>query len=86
MASDPCPDLEGARRALVTAERLREIFEIAPVGIGVVDLRGRAILTNDALRAMLGYSVEEFATLPFDAFTHPDDNERNRQRFDEMVT
>ncbi|MCC5947754.1 MAG: GGDEF domain-containing protein [Nitriliruptoraceae bacterium] len=65
--------------------RLREIVRLAPIGIGIVDLEGHTVLTNDALSGMLGYSPEEFATQTFDHFTHPDDIARNLVLFDEMV-
>ncbi|MEX1178519.1 MAG: EAL domain-containing protein [Nitriliruptor sp.] len=67
-------------------EDLQAILRLAPVGIGVVDLDGRTILTNDALREMLGYSEEEFADLHWDRFTHPDDVVRNLELFEEMTT
>lgn len=69
---------------VATPERLAEIVRLAPIGIGIVDRYGHAILTNEALSVMLGYSPEEFAELTFRAFTHPDDLDRNSQLFDEM--
>jgi diguanylate cyclase (GGDEF)-like protein/PAS domain S-box-containing protein len=68
-----------------TYEELRAIVELAPVGIGVVDLEGHTVLTNDVLRRMLGYTVEEFASLHWEHFTHPDDVARNLELFDEMT-
>lgn len=65
---------------------LRAIVELAPVGIGIVDLEGHTILTNDALRRMLGYRPEEFSSLHWEAFTHPDDVERNLELFAEMAS
>jgi diguanylate cyclase (GGDEF)-like protein/PAS domain S-box-containing protein len=65
-------------------EELRAIVELAPVGIGIVDLEGRTILTNDALRRMLGYDVETFARMRWCQFTHPDDAARNLELFAEM--
>jgi diguanylate cyclase (GGDEF)-like protein/PAS domain S-box-containing protein len=66
-------------------EELRAIVELAPVGIGVVDLEGRTILTNDALRRMLGYDVETFARLHWSDFTHPEEVARNLELFAEMT-
>jgi diguanylate cyclase (GGDEF)-like protein/PAS domain S-box-containing protein len=57
--------------------RLETILELAPVGIGLVDSEGRTTMTNGALHRMLGYSVEEFADMPWAEFTHPDDVEPN---------
>lgn len=64
--------------------RLRAIFELAPIGIGIVDRQRRAVMTNQALRVMLGYTEEEFASLSFDQYTHPDDIVENDRLFDEM--
>jgi diguanylate cyclase (GGDEF)-like protein/PAS domain S-box-containing protein len=69
-----------------TYEDLQAIVRLAPVGIGIVDLEGRTILTNDALRGMLGYSEVEFATLHWEHFTHPDDVARNLELFAEMTS
>jgi len=68
----PVADAVAARLA-----RLETILELAPVGIGLVDFEGRTTMTNSALHRMLGYSPEEFATMPWSEFTHPDDVEPN---------
>lgn len=81
-AARPADD---AALAPATEEELRAIVQLAPVGIGIVDLEGRTVLTNSKLREMLGYSEEEFATLHWEAFTHPDDVEANLVLFEEMV-
>ncbi|MCU1431055.1 MAG: sensor diguanylate cyclase [Actinotalea sp.] len=79
------PGVEGLTEIVrVQAERiavLETIIELAPVGIGVVDLEGRAPLTNDTLRQLLGYSAEEFAAMTFSEFSHPDDDEANMPLF-----
>lgn len=70
------------------AERLTlldTVIEAAPVGIGVVDLDGRTPLTNATLRRLLGYTREEFAALPFSAYTHADDVAANEALFAQMV-
>jgi two-component system cell cycle sensor histidine kinase/response regulator CckA len=66
-------------------ERIRSIFENSPMGIGLVDLEGRTIESNQVLREMLGYDEDEFATLPFSEFTHPDDVAPNLELFEEMT-
>ncbi len=65
-------------------QRLSEIVQLAPIGIGIVDLEGRTILTNHALRDMLGYTADEFAAVHFSEFTHPEDLERNLELFAEL--
>jgi two-component system, cell cycle sensor histidine kinase and response regulator CckA len=66
-------------------ERFRSIFEAAPVGIGLVDLEGHTVQTNRVVQEMLGYSDEEFSSVTFDSYTHPDDVARNRELFDQMA-
>ena len=66
-------------------QRLDDVVELAPIGIGVVTLDGRVVMSNDALRRLLGYSREAFAEMSFYDYTHPDDVERNRELFDELV-
>jgi diguanylate cyclase (GGDEF)-like protein/PAS domain S-box-containing protein len=67
------------------AELLVRIISLAPIGVGLVDPDGRTVVTNDALRQMLGYSEEEFAELDFRAFTHPDDVTRNDELFAQLM-
>lgn len=66
-------------------ERLWHIFELAPIGIGIVDLEGHTVLSNHVLREMLGYSEAEFRALRFEEYSHPDDMARNDELFSEMV-
>ena len=57
----------------------------APVGVDLVDLEGRTTWTNGVLGHSLGYSEEEFATMPLAAITHPDDVEAQLDRFAQLV-
>jgi diguanylate cyclase (GGDEF)-like protein/PAS domain S-box-containing protein len=70
---------------LTMEARLRAIVRLAPIGIGIVDLHGHTVLSNDALCDMLGYSPDEFAEATFDTFTHAGDVARNDELFAEMV-
>ncbi len=82
------PDNDAAQRIQRTVadyERLRGIVEVAPIGIGIVDLDGHTVLTNDTLRRMLGYSQEEFASVHFNEITHPDDIAANEEAFAKLV-
>jgi PAS domain S-box-containing protein len=65
-------------------ERFRSIFENAPLGIALVDPEGRPVLTNGALQEMLGYSGEEFSSMAFTEFTHPDDATRDMDQYREL--
>jgi len=65
--------------------RLETIFELAPVGIGIVDFEGRTGMTNEVLRRSLGYAPEEFAAMPFAEFSHPGDLQANLDLFAQMT-
>lgn len=64
---------------------LARIISLAPIGVGLVDAEGRTVLTNETLRVMLGYTEEEFSSLHFLAFTHPEDEERNDELFADLM-
>ncbi|HET8654022.1 MAG TPA: PAS domain S-box protein [Longimicrobiaceae bacterium] len=65
--------------------RYRAIVNQAGIGIAIVDLVGRPVQSNPALRRMLGYSATEFAEMPFEEFTHPDDVTEGLARFVELM-
>jgi two-component system, cell cycle sensor histidine kinase and response regulator CckA len=56
-----------------TEQRLQIIFNQSPLGIALVGVDGRPILTNAALQKMLGYTGEELSRKSFHDFTHPED-------------
>jgi PAS domain S-box-containing protein len=60
-------------------------YKHAHVGIIRVDLTGRIVESNTALQAMLGYSADELAQLPFDRLTHLDDRLIDREAFRAML-
>ncbi|WNM28465.1 EAL domain-containing protein [Demequina capsici] len=65
--------LQGVDDPAARVAQLEMILQLAPVGIGLVDSVGRTSMTNGALHRMLGYTPEEFATLSWSDYTHPDD-------------
>jgi PAS domain S-box-containing protein len=65
--------------------RFRSIFEGAPIGIGLLDLEGRDLELNPAVRCMLGYSREEMPHLRHRRTVHPDDIAENRRLHQELV-
>jgi diguanylate cyclase (GGDEF)-like protein/PAS domain S-box-containing protein len=71
----------------VTAQagRLDAVFDLAPLGIGILDLEGHMTSTNEVLRHALGYSQEELAGTAFAKFIHPDDRETHLDRFTQLV-
>ncbi|HEY3119571.1 MAG TPA: PAS domain S-box protein [Vicinamibacteria bacterium] len=55
----------------------RAIFEIAPIGIVVVDSDLRIVDANAAYCRMLEYTKEELLALRIPAVTHPEDRQRD---------
>jgi len=69
----------------ISEQRFRTVFERAALGIAVVDARGKAWRVNPALENMLGRSGKELTGVDFLDFTHPEDQEADREGFRELV-
>src|SRR3569832_431972 len=65
--------------------RFRITFESAAIGIICIDMTGRPIHTNEALRRMLGYSREELHAMRFSQVAYPEDADSDRLLFNELV-
>lgn len=53
--------------------RFRNIFENAPIGMGIGTLEGKFLQVNNAFCAMFGYTKVELEQMKFEDITHPDD-------------
>jgi PAS domain S-box-containing protein len=53
--------------------RFQLAFDNAPIGIGLVDLRGRWLQVNAAFCGILGCRPERFTSMPAEELIHPDD-------------
>lgn len=79
-------DRKRAERALRESEkRYRAVFDIASVGIDLVDRNGRFLDANDTLSKYLGYTLEELRQLTILDVTHPEDVEKTREMHDAIV-
>ena len=54
-------------------DHFEQVFERAPIGMGLMDLEGRFTLVNRALCEITGYTTEELIGRRFADITHPDD-------------
>jgi diguanylate cyclase (GGDEF)-like protein/PAS domain S-box-containing protein len=61
------------------------VFDVAPLGIGILDLQGHMTSTNEVLSRALGYSHEELIDAVFAGFIHPDDRAAYLDRFAQLV-
>ncbi len=70
----------------VSDAQFHAIFESAAVGVSVVDAATRRFVrTNDALRAMLGYTAEAMAASTVDELTHPGDRDETAALHDDLL-
>lgn len=65
--------------------RFKAIFDSAAIGMALVDLTGRPVMTNLSLQQMLGYSAAELQAMVFTEFTHPDDAITDMELYQELV-
>ena len=76
-----------AESALLKSEaELRAIIENSAAGITVSDLNGRVLRTNPAHQNMFGYSTDEFSSMTFSDFTHPDDVKKNQASYEDLLS
>lgn len=66
-------------------EKLRAIFDIANIGIGITDASGKYVMFNKWWSNYLGYDINELYELTSFEITHPDDREVSRTHFIEVV-
>ena len=71
--SDITERKQAERSLRESEERLRRIFEEAPIGMAIVGLDGKLLQVNKACSEMLGYSKQELSACSLSAITHPDD-------------
>ncbi|WP_169336084.1 putative bifunctional diguanylate cyclase/phosphodiesterase [Actinopolyspora halophila] len=68
-------DTEARARHQRSTRRFTDLFDLAPVGIGLFDESDRILHANGALCELLGYRLEELHGTAGVKLLHPDDNE-----------
>jgi PAS domain S-box-containing protein len=66
-------------------QKLRLIINKSPVGVSTTDLEGHYIDVNPALCKIIGYPRDEMINKHFNQFAHPDDAEKNRKKFEDLI-
>ncbi|MBN2289731.1 MAG: PAS domain S-box protein [Candidatus Glassbacteria bacterium] len=66
-------------------ERIRALFESAPIGITITNNDWKIIKSNRAFQDLMGYSGNELLDKSFSELTHPDDMHKSRVLFEEMM-
>ncbi|MBK1620987.1 hypothetical protein CKO42_21690 [Lamprobacter modestohalophilus] len=65
--------------------RLAAILDQAPIGIATADQEVRLTLVNQAMSQLLGYRQTELIGKGLEAFTHPEDLQRERPLYAELL-
>lgn len=73
-------------QALFQEERFRKVFEDAPIGMAIANIRsGQIVKVNDALCEMLGYTNAELEAKTLQEITHSDDWSQNCHLFKQLI-
>jgi PAS domain S-box-containing protein len=67
-----------------TGERLRHVFDDAPIGMALTGEDYRFIRANRAFCTMVGYSEEELKNLTFGEITHPEDRSTDEKHAERL--
>lgn len=70
----------------IRERQFRQIFELAPAGMSILDLGGRFINVNQALCDLLGYTKAELLQTSWLDITHPDDLPSNLNLIHKIVS
>lgn len=70
----------------VSEAKFRKIFEYAPFGTVMADLKGNIILVNRVFCRMTGYEKDALERMHFARITHPDDQSPNLALFEKMIS
>ncbi|EJN01233.1 PAS domain S-box protein [Herbaspirillum sp. YR522] len=65
--------------------QFRSVFELARVGIALIDGDGRWLKVNKALCRIVGYSASELMALTFQDITHPDDLDTDLHLLQQLI-
>src|SRR5579884_3152293 len=78
-------EFEAERQRVETLTRYETIYAGAPWGISVLDLSGRMIESNEAMREITGLTSEALKRMYVIDYTHPDDIEQSVTQFKQLV-
>ena len=78
-------EIDAERRQVDTLSRFETIYTGAPIGIGILDLEGQLVETNQQMRDLLGRVAAELASAPVASYTHPDDRKAVSASFARML-
>jgi diguanylate cyclase (GGDEF)-like protein/PAS domain S-box-containing protein len=68
-----------------SAAHFEQVFERAPIGTGLIDLKGRWTLVNRALCEITGYTTDELVGRRFVEITHPEDVDNDAAQYAQLL-
>ena len=69
-----------------SAERFRNAFEYAAIGMALVSPESRLLKANGSFSHMLGYSQKKLESMTWQEFSHPDDLDTGIERMGRMLS
>ncbi len=84
MGVDVTERKEAETRVAQSEARFRQLFELAPIGVGIVEYGGKFLEANPALCKFFGYSREELLAMNVADVSHPDDMPSNLQAYHDL--
>lgn len=76
--------MRAEERVRQSEERLRSIFENAPIGMLILDEAEQVVQINQAVQQMLGYTEAELQQMRFGDFAHPGDRPGSQRRIQDV--
>ncbi len=67
-------------------EKFRLLFDKSPTAMGLANMKGKLINVNEALCQLVGYSADELLTQGCADITHPDDLEKEKKLFNQLLS
>jgi PAS domain S-box-containing protein len=67
------------------SQRFKIAFELATVGIAVLDLDGRFRQANKAMQKLLGHTEDELKQMSFPDINHPSEQDASTRTFEAMI-
>ena len=84
LARDITESIRAATALKESEAQFRAAFDNAPLGMALIDLERRFLKVNAPLCEMLKYSENELLGISFNQFTHPEDRQGGRDRWEEL--
>ncbi|MCS6988916.1 MAG: PAS domain S-box protein [Chloroherpetonaceae bacterium] len=86
MSVDVTEQKEAQERIAKSEMRFRQLFELAPIGVAIVEYGGKFLEVNPALCKLFGYSRDELLSMKVADVSHPDDMPKNLLAYSDLMS